>query len=253
LGSVAENDWLPAIIDVVENLHHDGHICTTVILPGPIHVHVPQADWVMEHLTPVELSGSAQRSNRFTHDPALPPGADAVSADFSPPGDAPHYDRGHQAPAGDSSFDQRIQNESFYFTNMSPQVGLGFNRAAWRILEENVRKWVLCGHPDLYVITGPIYGDNPARTGANRVAVPAQYFKIVYDVGTGYAVGFVMPNQAIGSHPVLQNYVLPIADIEARTGLDFFSSFDQRRQQLLESGNGAVWGHTGSCSGGGGD
>ena len=202
-------------------------------------------DWVMEHLTPAELSGNAHRSNHFVHDPALPLGTDATSADYS----AGHFDRGHQAPAGDASFDQHVQDESFYFTNMSPQVGLGFNRGAWRMLEEQVRDAILCGgHQDVYVITGPIYGPNPGVTGADRVAVPQAYFKIVYDTLSGYGVGFVMPNRAITTPFNAQDYVQAIAGIETATGLDFFSAFDRRRQALLESEAGNAWGHTGACA-----
>ena len=154
-------------------------------------------------------------------------------------------------PRANSSFDQHIQDESFFFTNMSPQVGLGFNRGAWRMLEEHVRDVVLCGgHQDIYVMTGPIYGPNPAVTGADRVTVPHGYFKIVYDTLTGYAVGFAMPNQATTVHFSAQDYVVPIADIETATGLDFFSAFDRRRQATLESGKANAWGHIGACVGG---
>ena len=51
-------------------------------------------------------------------------------------------------PATKHNFDQHIQDESFFFTNMSPQVGLGFNRGAWRMLEEHVRDGYLSGLPD---------------------------------------------------------------------------------------------------------
>ena len=193
-------------------------------------------DWVMEHLTPTEVSGTARRSNRFLHDPALPAGADAISADFSPPGNAPHYDRGHQAPAGEFEFDQVTQNKSFYFTNMSPQVGLGFNRAAWRNSQGE--------SPALGAVRtsgclrdhrpGLRQQSRPDRHQPGRRAGPVFQDRLRH--ADGYAVGFVMPNQAIGSRPVLQDYVVPIAEIENRTGLDFFSGFDERRQALLEMG-----------------
>jgi endonuclease G len=203
-------------------------------------------DWVMERLSAADLSGPAQRSNAFGHDPALPAGADATNADYLRTG----FDRGHQAPAGDAKFSQTIMNESFYFTNMAPQLGIGFNRGAWKFLEETVRGWVECGgHPDLYVITGPIYGANPGTIGTNRVVVPREFYKIVYDPAIDQAVGFVLPNARIGSTIDPQLYVRPIADIEAATGLDFFHDFDRRHQNVLETGRGTAWAHNQSCPG----
>lgn len=213
------------------------------------NVDTRNPDWVMERISPAELSGPATRSNRFTRDPAAA-GTDAANADYLRSG----FDRGHQAPAGDAKFNQQIMDESFFFTNMSPQVGAGFNRGAWKFLEETVRGWVICGgHAELYVITGPIYGTSPRTIGANRVVVPREYFKIVYDPNSGHGVGFILPNVVIGSRIDFQPYARSIEDIETATGLDFFSGFDQRRQTLLESDPGTAWGHTGACPGDGGD
>ena len=211
-------------------------------------------DWVMEHLTPADLQGKAVRSNAFTGDVLLGH-RDASNADYAKTG----FDRGHQAPAGDAKFDQHIMDQSFFFSNMAPQIGIGFNRGAWKFLEETVRAWVTCGgHPDLYVITGPIYADNPradaAAIGPDKVAVPVQFFKIVYDPTSGRAVGFVLPNAKIGSRiDDLQTYVKPISYIETETGLNFFRSFTFARQTLLKTQPGVAWGHVGTCTGDAGD
>jgi endonuclease G len=202
-------------------------------------------DWVMERLAAGDLSGKASRSNNFGGDPLLN-AADADDDDYLRSG----YDRGHQAPAGDAKFDQTIMDQSFFFSNMAPQIGIGFNRGAWKYLEETVRAWVLCGgHPDLYVVTGPIYGASTKTIGNDAVRVPESFFKIVYDPTSGRAVGFVLPNRRIGSRlDDLQAWVRPIADIETDTGLDFFRSFAKRRQTELEAHAGAAWGHVGTCA-----
>lgn len=209
-------------------------------------------DWVMEHLAPSDFVGSAKRSNKFGRDPLLG-GVDADNIDYLKTG----FDRGHQAPAGDAKFLQAIMDQSFFFSNMAPQIGIGFNRGAWKFLEETIRAWVTCGgHDDLYVITGPIYPTGPGGKviGPDKVTVPVQFFKIVYDVKSGRAVGFVLPNRKIGSTiPDLQVFVKPIADIETETGLDFFRSFDMRRQAQLEGQAGTAWGHSGACTGDTGD
>jgi endonuclease G, mitochondrial len=223
-------------------------ICRTGYILS-FNVDTRSPDWVMERLAPSELVGTASRGNRFLHDPALPEGADADNPDYLKTG----FDRGHQAPAADAKFDQKVMDESFYFTNMSPQRGIGMNRGAWKFLEEATRSWVMCGgHPDLYVITGPIYGTlegNPRSIGTPPVAVPRAYYKIVYDANLGRGVGFVLPNTKIGSRIDLQKFVVPIADIETETGLNFFRTMDQRTQAQLKDDPGVAWAHTGTCPG----
>jgi len=210
-------------------------------------------DWVMERLEEADLRGTASRGDRFLPDPDLPPDAVADNADYLRTG----FDRGHQAPAADAKFSQRVMDESFFFTNMSPQRGIGMNRGAWKFLEEATRSWVLCGgRPDLYVITGPIYGahpGNPATIGTPPVAVPRAFYKIVYDPNMGRAVGFVMRNERIGSRVDLQQFVVPIAEIETETGLNFFRSMDGRTQARLKDDPGTAWANPGPCPGDSGD
>ncbi|MEP9358174.1 DNA/RNA non-specific endonuclease [Sphingomonas sp. KR3-1] len=203
-------------------------------------------DWVMERLSAAELRGPAKRKDNFKEDPLLGT-VDADDTDYVPR----LYDRGHQAPAADAAFDQNVNDQSFFFSNMSPQVGIGFNRGIWRVLEDTVRGWVLCGgHDELYVITGPIYENPKGVIGHDKVVVPGSFYKIVYDPKAVRVVGFVLPNVKIGSrfdNP--QQYVKSIADIETDTGIDFFKSWPLRQQQLLETGPGTAWGRAEKCDG----
>ena len=201
-------------------------------------------DWVLERLSPAVLRGRASRSDTFLADPLLGP-ASPVHADYTGSG----FDRGHQAPAADARFDQRVMNESFFMTNMSPQVGVGFNRGQWKYLEEAVRAWVLCGgRTDVVVMTGPIYGDSTRTVGPpdRRVLVPSAYYKIVFDVRQQRAVGFRLENRKYRKTD-LREFVVPISEIEDETGLDFFPALARRRQNQLETPKGVVWGHDQAC------
>ncbi|PHY18324.1 DNA/RNA non-specific endonuclease [Caulobacter sp. BP25] len=204
-------------------------------------------DWVVERLTPAALKGSAKRSDKFLTDPAA--GEFSPTAkDYSDPVNP--RDRGHQAPAADFKFSQPQTDDSFYMTNMSPQVGPGFNRAQWRFLEEDVRAAVLCGgHEDVIVITGPIYGSSGTWIGQNKQKIlsPAAYFKILYDVRTGRTVGFRLDNKAYKKTPT-DTFIAPIEDLEVETGLDFFANLSRRDQNLLERRKGIFWGHGQACS-----
>lgn len=199
--------------------------------------------WVAEYLTPAVLKGAASRRDNFAADPVLG-AASPTPDDYTNSG----FDRGHQAPAADARFDQQVMNESFYMSNMSPQVGIGFNRGQWKYLEEAVRAWVMCGgHEKVIVMTGPIF-DGPVKTLANRpVQIPVAYFKIVYDVDAGRAVGFRLNNERHKKTP-LHNFVVPISEIEDDTGIDFFPSLPRRRQNQLETPKGIVWGHDQGCA-----
>jgi endonuclease G len=58
------------------------------------------------------------------------------------------------APSADMAWDEQAMSESFYLSNMVPQVGIGMNRGIWKDLEEKVRKWTL-DRKSVYVFTGP--------------------------------------------------------------------------------------------------
>ena len=51
-------------------------------------------------------------------------------------------------------------SESFFMSNMAPQVGAGFNRSSWRALERKMRQWA-CDRGVRYVLTGPLFEDRP--------------------------------------------------------------------------------------------
>lgn len=66
------------------------------------------------------------------------------------------YDRGHLAAAGNHKVDQKHMEQTFFLSNMAPQVGVGFNRDSWNRLEKHVRKLTNI-YKDVYVCTGPLY------------------------------------------------------------------------------------------------
>lgn len=66
------------------------------------------------------------------------------------------YDRGHLAAAGNHKADQKHLEQTFYLSNMAPQVGVGFNRHSWNRLEKYVRK-IAKSSTGVYCCTGPLY------------------------------------------------------------------------------------------------
>jgi len=74
--------------------------------------------WVCEGVSKDQLEGSEARTNPFQADPELPAGERAELRDYKNSG----YDRGHQAPAGDQTTNLELKRETFYLSNMAPQI-----------------------------------------------------------------------------------------------------------------------------------
>jgi len=105
------------------------------------------------------------------------------------------YDRGHQAPAEDFAWSPETMVDSFSMANMAPQLP-GLNRAEWEHLEETVRAWALA-RGELIIYVGPIVPPHPKTIGANHVAVPTAFWKIIVDPNQAEALAFMMPQQDI--------------------------------------------------------
>jgi endonuclease G len=151
------------------------------------------------------------------------------SGDYSGSG----YDRGHLCPAGDMKLNLTSMSETFYMSNMSPQDP-SFNRGIWETLESRVRTWALEKN-GVYVVTGPILKNICGSIKNGTISVPCSYYKIVFkDNGTEkIAIALILNNQ--GSSSSLKSFVTSIDNIEALTGIDFFSSLSDDIENKLES------------------
>ena len=186
-----------------------------------------QANWVAYQLTRAETSKLFDRENKFVSDPLIP-GTD-LSLDYEKSG----YDRGHLAPAADMGFSKITMTESFYYSNMSPQVP-GFNRGIWKQLEEQTRNWAI-EYDSLYIVVGPIFSDSMKVIGPHQIAVPNSYYKVILDnhKGKEKMIGFVMLNES--SKNSLQSFVVTVDSVEVLTGIDFFPLLEDSLETKLES------------------
>ena len=187
-----------------------------------------QPAWVQYIMTAEEVSRRAvKRGDEFRPDPEVPTGS-ATPQDYTRSG----YDRGHLAPAADMSFSVKTMSESFYMSNMSPQAPQ-FNRGIWSKLEKQVRHFA-AKEKRIVVVTGPILpAEKTITIGANRVTVPQYYYKVIYDTTPPEKmIGFVLPNK--GSSADLRTFAVTVDRVEELTGLDFFSTVPQPKQEQLE-------------------
>lgn len=187
-----------------------------------------QAKWVAYCLTKKETEGSIERSDHFVEDPSVKTGT-ASNVDYSKSG----YDRGHLAPAADMRWSENAMEESFYYSNMSPQLP-AFNRGIWKKLEEKVRDWAIA-FDSVLIVTGPILSETLSTIGPNKVSVPKYYFKAILDYKGAHSksIAFVMPNQ--GSKDPLMNFAVSIDALEKLTGINFFYQLEDPLEQAIES------------------
>jgi endonuclease G, mitochondrial len=189
-----------------------------------------EADWVAYKLKGKEVHIQRKRTDNFRSDPGVQSGS-ATPFDYLHSG----YDRGHLAPAADMKWSTQAMSESFFMSNMTPQVP-DFNRGIWEDLEEQVRNWAII-EQEIYVVTGPVF-EAPSQDrkyiGADRVAVPDAFYKIVLDYKQPNfkVISFLIPNE--GSMQSYWQYTTSIDNIEKITGLDFFPSFPDTIETVLE-------------------
>jgi endonuclease G len=199
------------------------------------------AVWASYHLTDKYLIQKVKRTDDFRPDPDLPKGQRSELVDYTGSG----YDRGHLVPADDMRRDKQTESETFLLSNMTPQVGAGFNNGIWKSLEIKIRdKWAK-KRKNLYVITGPIYETPNYKTiGPNKVAVPTAFYKIVVSCAPNGenldAIAFIIPNKSIPSKR-LPYYISTIDEVEKETGLDFLRNLRDDIENTLEAKRSVMW------------
>lgn len=169
---------------------------------------------VFEHLTPMSITGKFRRRDDFRADPNVSEECRAKLDDYA----GQPYDRGHMAPAGNNTQSKEIMSESFFLSNMIPQVPNN-NRGIWKQIETHERLLAM-KKGDWYIISGGIYDDGYKTIGDGRVGVPTRLYKIIYDKKSKIVWAYLMPNEAL---PVadLPKYKTTVAKIQEATGMVF--------------------------------
>ncbi|XP_065081123.1 endonuclease G, mitochondrial [Ochlerotatus camptorhynchus] len=199
------------------------------------------AHWVFEHLTAesVKPNDAVDRSKSdFKPDESIHPFFRSLNSDYKGSG----FDRGHMAAAGNHRRHQQHCDQTFYLTNMAPQVGVGFNRDKWNDLERHVRK-LTKHYPNVYCCTGPLYLPRKEADGklyvkyqvlgSNNVAVPTHFYKVVVMETADSKLemeAYVLPNQKIDNETPLTMFQVPPETVERAAGLLFFDKI--ARSQL---------------------
>lgn len=144
------------------------------------------------------------------------------------------YNHGHLCASADRLYSRQANDNTFYMTNMSPQLG-NFNSYYWVTLENQVQR---LGRNEkfadtLYVVKGGTIAEGQIiRYVANeRIAVPKYYFmallKVKNDVYS--SIAFLMEHKDYGYNhgnyaplSAMAGHAVSVAWLEEKTGINFF-------------------------------
>ena len=203
------------------------------------------------------IDESVSRDDKFADDPLLDENyriGNSAFAQLSVGGQTYDIDRGHLCASNDRLFTQQANDQTFYMTNMSPQIA-NFNRGSWSTSEAHIQA---LGRDEtfadtLYVVKGgTLYGDDTTYgtiiRGEHPVTVPRYYFvallqcKKNLDGDNGYkAIGMIADQMqskvdwsahtgTIGG----ESHLVSIAQLEQFTGIDFFHNLDDEIESRIE-------------------
>lgn len=196
--------------------------------------------WVAYVMHATEYAhNSAGRSDAWAYDPAI-----SQSWQFNGGyAESTTYDRGHQMASNDRQTTEEANQQTFYYTNMTPQFG-SLNRGQWQTLEGKVQSLAASttGRDSLYVVTGPIF-NSPLRTTTDKsgatVGLPDGYYKCLmkcsFDTNgqmtSAHGTAFLFDTNSSNIAPTQTT----IDAIETKTGFNFFSNVPDSIENQAES------------------
>ena len=122
--------------------------------------------------------------------------------------------------------------QCFLMTNICPQDH-ELNDGAWRHMEEAIHTWARSARR-LVIFTGPVLDDGMKKMGKKgNIAVPKQYFKVVYAPEKDRAIAFLFDNKK--SMSSWTNHAVTIDEVERVTGIDFLAALPDDVEDVVES------------------
>lgn len=217
--------------------------------------------WIAAILHP-SYNGETKRIDNYQYDPLLPVNIQP-NLKRSYGGD---YSRGHLLGSAERNISHAANTQTFYSTNIAPQIRPGFNAAggAWNNLEALVHKQICAD--TLYVVTGCIFSEYTDTDGTvivptsltnrndqKRVGVPTAFYKAMLRTrrgNTGKSVlgcreselkcaAFVVGHRTAKGRKPSTRELISIEELERLTGEEFFVNVKHAPKQ---EANASDWG-----------
>ena len=167
------------------------------------------------------------------------------------------YQHGHLCASADRLCSRVSNDQTFYMSNMSPQIG-SFNQQYWTIYEQFVQTLGLKGcisdtngyrwADTLYVVKGGTIDDGQilgtVSVDKKRMPVPKYYFIALLKVKNNLysSIAFWVEHRAYDAGTVLKNdrdevmaHAISVDELERRTGIDFFCNLPGTLEHSVES------------------
>ena len=192
------------------------------------------------------------RTDAWAYDPIL--GQEYSSAPFGGYGGS--YARGHQIPSADRLCCYDANAQTFYGTNMTPQLN-AHNEGIWQTMESKVR--TLANTSDTtYVVTGCVVEGSTKFTedsDGKKMTVPVGYYKVLLryskssTISTWAAMAFYTEHKSYSNSTSLKSLAMSVDELEEMLGMDFFvnlpAKLGEARAAELEAEDpltNSVWG-----------
>ena len=147
------------------------------------------------------------------------------------------YQKGHICASQDRIYDKEANQQTFYMTNIYPQVG-NFNGKLWAKLEGQVRTWGKNSNV-MYVCKGGTIDKDSEILGytiGNHI-IPKYFFMAIVSQTTKGVRGIAFWMEHLNedrSGDLLSKYAMSIDDLESKTGIDFFCNLPDDTENKVE-------------------
>lgn len=170
------------------------------------------------------------------------------------------YSRGHQVASSDRQKTVAMNKQTFYYSNMSPQVQNEFNGGIWNDLEKKIQSIGFNCSDTLYVVTGSAFigtTKTASDKSGNTLPVPTHFFKVLLSSKTGKTgkpisqlsaselkcVGFWFGHFDYGTKDKVSSAQMKsVAEIESLTGFSFFPMLPENAKTIKNSYTPGDWG-----------
>ena len=191
--------------------------------------------WVAFSFDAITAQDNVRRSDAWSWDPKIPAMYD-TSNFFRRSG----YSRGHLVASEDRTFSQLANEQTFYYTNMSPQLR-EHNSGIWHRMENRVQEWArdrsFCDK--LYVAKGGTIRDDQIEDKRikGKMVIPRYYWMaLLMKKGKRYeGIAFLSEHKNYGKGERIDELTLSIRELEQFTGLDFFYHLPDNIEQAVET------------------
>ena len=187
------------------------------------------------------FNGYGGTGDPFQPDPLLPEAFRTNLSDYFGSG----YQRGHLLGSADRLNSKEANGQTFYLSNIHPQLGDFNGDGIWLNLENWLRNTYdqSSFRDTLYVVKGgTISAGNYSKVNGGKLVCPKYYYmailafakKYAKTNGGYYAIAFWMEHKA-NWDDVSSQYAITIDELEKRTGIDFFCNLPDDIENAVEN------------------